>query len=72
MEIIRNAVMPGAVPSRGKWPFKDLNIGDMVKFKIGDPMFPNPQNYVYTYATKAGKKFVTRTVGQELHVYRVG
>jgi hypothetical protein len=72
MEIVRNAVMPGMTPKRGKWPFKDLNVGDMVKFKIGDPTFPNPQSYAFTYAAKTGKKFTTRTVGQEVHVYRIG
>jgi hypothetical protein len=72
MEIVRNALMPGVRLSRGKWPFKDLNVGDMVKFKIGDPSFPNPQRYAHTYGIKSGMKFSTRTVGQELHVYRVG
>ena len=71
MKIVRNAFLPGTLPHRGL-PFKDMNVGDMVICDEDKARRTYLQRYVSVYAAKTRKKFATRTVGQELHIYRVG
>lgn len=70
MKIVRNAFLPGTLPYGGL-PFKDMNVGDMVICDEDKARRAYLQRYVSVYGSKTGKKFVTRTVGEELHVYRV-
>lgn len=71
MKLVRNAFLPGSIPQRGHL-FKQMNVGDMVVVDGEKKRRLYLQRYVAAYGLKTSKKFVTRTVGQELHVYRVG
>lgn len=73
MEIIRNAFMPGTLPSskrESKWPFKNMNVGDMLKVPAED--CERARAYAHSYARSAKKHFATRRMDNgELHVYRI-
>jgi len=73
MRLIRKAFLPGVDPTTRGYPFKNMDIGDMVIVDgESDKRRGYLQRYVSNYGAKVGRKFRTRTVGQELHVYRVG
>lgn len=74
MKIIKSHEAPSVPGFLHQWPFKDMDVGDMVEFdaredadKIG-----NARVYAHVYASKTGRKFKTRkTDSGGLRVWRV-
>jgi hypothetical protein len=62
--------LPQMPAPRIKWPWREMNPGDVVK--ISDAaLAAKAQTNCHTYGNKFGKKFATRTIEGVLHVYRV-
>ncbi len=72
MDIVRNAMLPGMAPvsERIEWPFKDMNVGDVVEIPNG--LKTATRRYVHVYGRGSGKRFAVRTVEGVMRVYRIG
>jgi hypothetical protein len=59
--------------SRPDWPWKEMEVGDRIVLDVGDMGRPNAKTTVtvHAYASKANKRFKTKTINNQLNVWRV-
>lgn len=50
-------------PKRKKWPFADMNVGDVIEIKYGEFGKSNPQTYAHTFGKQSGMRFKTSRNG---------
>ena len=60
---------PGDKPDRISWPWKDMDVGDMVKIEA-KTLELKAQVTCHIHGRQSGKKFATQTIGGVLHVWR--
>jgi len=56
---------------RFNWPFKEMEVDDLVVYRPSDKGADRAQRMAHTYGGLFGRKFATRKIDGDLNIWRV-
>lgn len=69
VEIVKGGARGYRHMANAKWPFKNMEVHDMVAYPLAEGAVARAR--AHTYGCLSNKKFASKTIGEEIHIWRV-